>query len=167
MFLGYVPIDDPFMISWLTTNSSKVPTESSTTPIYRVYGQGGLVATGSLSTRETGDVTGATNATPIVVTAANHGLATGQKVTVASVGGNTAANGTFTITRIDASSFSLDSSVGNGAYTSGGTWKTTGLYMATVTPTTASGYAQSEHYDVFLYATVSTVLAEQRRFGVV
>lgn len=66
-------------------------------------------------------VTGATNATPIVITATAHGLATGDEVFIAAVGGNTAANGKFTITKVDANSFSLNGSSGNAAYTSGGT----------------------------------------------
>ena len=41
----------------------------------------------------------ATNETPIKIrTAAAHGLATGDRVTIAGVPGNTAANGTFTVT---------------------------------------------------------------------
>ncbi len=67
-------------------------------------------------------VTGATNATPIVITATAHGLATGNVVDIAFVEGNTAANGSgWLITVIDANSFSLDGSVGNGAYTLHGT----------------------------------------------
>ncbi len=65
-------------------------------------------------------VSDATNATPIVVTTATHGYATGAKVTVNLVGGNTAANGLWTITVLSATTFSLDGSTGNGAYTSGG-----------------------------------------------
>lgn len=65
-------------------------------------------------------VTGATNASPIVITSTAHGLVTGDRVTIASVGGNTAANGNWTITKNDANTFSLDGSTGNGAYTSGG-----------------------------------------------
>lgn len=66
-------------------------------------------------------VTGATNATPIVITtSAAHGYATGDTIAIASVAGNTAANGVWTITRLSATTFSLNTSVGNGAYTSGG-----------------------------------------------
>ena len=68
-------------------------------------------------------VTAATNATPIVVTTTSnvaHGLATGDRVAIAEVGGNTAANGTFTVTVVSPNSFSLDTSAGNGAYTGGG-----------------------------------------------
>lgn len=76
-------------------------------------------------------VTGATNATPIVVTTAAHGLADGDPVTIASVGGNTNANGNFfvKITTVGSSTtFGLYSDkdlttavAGNSAYTSGGT----------------------------------------------
>lgn len=66
------------------------------------------------------NVTAATNASPIVITAAGHGYATGDKIAVQDVGGNTAANGLWTITVIDANTFSLNGSIGNGAYTSGG-----------------------------------------------
>ena len=69
----------------------------------------------------TTNITGATNATPISVTSAAHGLTTGDKVVIVNVGGNTAANGLWTVTVVSASVFTLNSSVGNGAYTSGGT----------------------------------------------
>ena len=58
----------------------------------------------------------------IVITSANHGLISGEKVTISGVLGNTAANGTFTITKVDNDRFSLNSTTGNGAYTSGGAW---------------------------------------------
>ncbi len=71
-----------------------------------------------------GAVTGATNASPIVITSPSHGLTTGERVNISGVTGNTAANGDWTITVIDASSFSLNGSTGNGDYISGGTWQT-------------------------------------------
>lgn len=67
-----------------------------------------------------GDITDATNATPIVVTEEAHGRATDDIVTIHDVLGNTAANDTWEITKVDADSYSLDGSVGDGAYTSGG-----------------------------------------------
>lgn len=73
-------------------------------------------------------ITAASNATPIVVTAAAHGLATGDPVTIASVGGNTAANANSFVNVLTSSTFELYSDrtlatavAGNGAYTSGGT----------------------------------------------
>ncbi len=67
-------------------------------------------------------VSGATNATPVVITTNSpHGLQTGMQVTISGVLGNTAANGIFTVSVIDAANFSLNGSIGNGAWTSGGT----------------------------------------------
>jgi hypothetical protein len=67
-------------------------------------------------------ITGASNAAPIVITSAGHGLSTGDAISVSGVAGNTAANGVFTITKVDDNSFSLNGTTGNAAYTSGGTW---------------------------------------------
>jgi hypothetical protein len=66
-------------------------------------------------------ITAATNATPIAITTASpHGLVTGNVATISGVTGNTAANQTTTVTVTGASTFTIDSSVGNGAYTGGG-----------------------------------------------
>jgi hypothetical protein len=67
-------------------------------------------------------ITAATNASPIVITtSAAHLLSTGDHVEITEVLGNTAANGSdWTITVVDSTRFSLNSSTGNGTYTSGG-----------------------------------------------
>ncbi|GEM_PF-5827619 len=70
-------------------------------------------------------ITGATTATPIVVTCLSHGKVSGDKIFIHHVGGNEAANNTpanpyWTVTRIDEHHLSLNGSQGNGAYTSGG-----------------------------------------------
>ncbi len=70
---------------------------------------------------ETKTITGATNASPIVVTITSHGFETGDQATISGVLGNTAANGNWSITVLTANTFSLDGSTGNGSYTSGGT----------------------------------------------
>lgn len=77
-------------------------------------------------------VTGATNATPIVVTTAPHGLEDQAIVTISGVVGNTAANGTFQVDVLSATTMALKTLAdyatnvaGNGAYTSGGTLETT------------------------------------------
>jgi len=78
----------------------------------------------TLSTEEstTRTVTAATNTSPIqITTSATNNLVTGQTVTISGVQGNTAANGTWTITVINGTNFTLDGSTGNGTYTSGGT----------------------------------------------
>ena len=70
-------------------------------------------------------ISGATSANPIVITAPAHGLSTGNQVQISGVQGNAAANGTFTITVVDANTFSLNGVDGSAAaaYTSGGTAK--------------------------------------------
>ena len=71
-------------------------------------------------------VTGATNATPIVITTSEaHGLVTGRTVLIQGVGGNTAANAVHKITVASTTTFSLQTPAGSnvagsGAYTSGG-----------------------------------------------
>lgn len=67
-------------------------------------------------------VTGATNANPIVITTStNHGFNSGDTATVAGVGGNTNANGTYVVTYLSPTTFSLNNRAGNAAYTAGGT----------------------------------------------
>ena len=70
----------------------------------------------------TGSITNATNASPIVVTSAAHGLTSGAIVVITGVGGNTNANATWTVNVVDANTFNLIGSSGNSAYTSGGAW---------------------------------------------
>ncbi len=77
-----------------------------------------------------GAITGASNANPIVITTASTaGLVNTQRVTIENVLGNTAANGTFYIKVINATTFELYQDVtllvgqsGSGAFVSGGTW---------------------------------------------
>ena len=65
-------------------------------------------------------VTGASNASPIVITCASHSISTNDLVHVTAVQGNTSANGQWAATFIDSTHFSLQGSSGNGAWTSGG-----------------------------------------------
>jgi hypothetical protein len=73
----------------------------------------------------TATITGATSASPIVITANAHRFTTSDQVQISGVQGNATANGTFTITVTDANSFSLNGADGSsaGAYVSGGTAK--------------------------------------------
>ena len=73
-------------------------------------------------TQTSASITGATNASPIVVTSTGHGLSNGDFVGVAGVGGNTAANGLWEVANVATDTFELLGSTGDGAYTSGGTW---------------------------------------------
>lgn len=85
---------------------------------------GGFANTMSLS-YTVSNTTGAAVSPIVVTTTTTHALFTGQQVTISGVVGNLAANGTFQITVINTTSFSLNSSTGNGSYTSGGTINTT------------------------------------------
>lgn len=67
------------------------------------------------------NITGATNATPIVITSAAHGYSTGDNVSITGVLGNLNANDRYRILKVNADSFQLVGSVGSGSYTSGGT----------------------------------------------
>lgn len=78
-------------------------------------------------------ITDATNASPIVISAAAHGYSNGDRVFISGVVGNTAANGWWTITYIGTGTFSLDGSVGNGDYDSGGEAQKATLYGVLVT----------------------------------
>lgn len=78
-------------------------------------------AISTITTYSSGTVTGATQASPIVITEAAHGRATNDFVMITGVLGNWAANGYWQITGIDGNSYSLNLSQGSGPYTSGGT----------------------------------------------
>jgi|GEM_PF-3901523 len=66
-------------------------------------------------------ISGLSDANPIVVTtSASHHLSTGDIVTIAGALGNTAANGTWVVTALSPTTFSIPVA-GNGTYTSGAT----------------------------------------------
>jgi hypothetical protein len=91
-----------------------------TTKAYSAYGTSLRVGDGTSLAALT--ITGATNATPIVVTtSAAHGVVDVSYATVAGVLGNTAANGSWVVERVTTTTLLLRNSVGNAAYTSGGT----------------------------------------------
>ncbi len=56
----------------------------------------------------------------IKITIVGHGLSTGDDIFIADAGGVTAANGFWTITKVDANNFTLNTSTFSGAYTTGG-----------------------------------------------
>lgn len=65
-------------------------------------------------------ITGATNASPVVVTCTAHGYSNGDQVYISGVLGQTAANGLHIIAGVAANTFNLVDSITAGAYTSGG-----------------------------------------------
>lgn len=101
-------------------------------------------------------ITGATNASPIVITtSAAHNLVDGDVVTIASVGGNTAANGTFVVDALSSTTFSLLGSTGNSNYTSGGTVTRTGTIQTRAgSGTSELTFTGTPTDDYFPYVTV-------------
>lgn len=73
------------------------------------------------------DITSSTNATPIVVTKAGHGLKTGDVVTIAGHLVNTAAVGSWVIKKLTTDTFSLLGSIGNGVGGATGTFVWNGV----------------------------------------
>jgi hypothetical protein len=162
-FVGYVQIEDTLYSAVLFRDAARTPVDTDAAPTFRVYGPDGLVpaATSAAAHLDAGTVTEASNAAPIVITSANHGLTTGTYITVSGVLGNTGANGSFTVTRIDADTFSLDGSTGTGSWTSGGAWNVTGLYRYTVVCTAANGFEAGTTYHVLLQGDVAGVPAAE------
>jgi hypothetical protein len=93
---------------------------------------------------QSGVVTGATIGSPIEITSPQHGLASGDRVQISGVVGNTDANGVFTVTVVDQDRFSLNGSFGFSNYVSGGVWSklvdtTRDPIMRVVLPNAANG----------------------------
>lgn len=85
---------------------------------------GGMATTMSLS-YSISNTTGAGVSPIVVTTTTTNALFTGQQVNISGVTGNFAANGIYQITVTSGSTFSLNSTTGNGSYTGGGTVNTT------------------------------------------
>jgi hypothetical protein len=141
-FIGYMRqgTGRTFPISLYNDATGNVVDPDSPTGTWRIYGQS-FVQNGTLGYLENGVITAASNTAPIVITSNNHNLTSGQFVNTAGVTGNTAANVTTTqITRVDANTFQLNGTTGNGAYISGGTWNTSGLYGITLSDADSLNY---------------------------
>lgn len=159
MFLGFMDENAAATFLFQLRTAAGAPVEPDSAPAFKVLGQNGLISSGSgaASIFESGSVTGATNANPIVITAAGHAVQSGQSVTVASVGGNTAANGNFIATYVSGTQFSLNGATGNGSYTSGGTWRTTGLYKVALSGAILAALEAGKTYTIILTWLESTV----------
>ena len=125
-------------------NGNRVPTDLRTVAVLdadhfvltTVAFTGAYVAGGTWTQYH--PITAATGAaSPIKITSANHGLKTGDRVSLLLLGGNTAANdNSFTITIDPAdgpadqlNKFILDGTTGTAAYTSGGYWTRTDVVL--------------------------------------
>jgi hypothetical protein len=108
-----------------------------------------------------GGFTSLTNATPIVCTAAGHGLVNGDDVWFSGVVGNTAANGFWTVSGVAGAAFTLTGSVGNGLYSSGtGTFASRGVGSGTSQLVKNGGfYVNSVQINVYNGVTPYTISA--------
>lgn len=158
-FIGFFDLDSTLAAPVPIAGGTGAPADPTVAPNFRVYNGASLMnsGTGNLEKLDTGAVTGASNASPIVITSAAHGLKTGNRATLAAVGGNTAANGDWTVTRITDDTFSLDTSVGIAPYTTGGTWHVTGLYLLEIALASGDGYEAGETYFAVVTWIVSSV----------
>jgi hypothetical protein len=170
-YLGMTVLGSQLASSQITKNSAGTPKDADVAPTYRIYGPVGIMSngTGSLVSKDPsaagGSITNATNASPIVITSASHGLSTGTRVTIGGVLGNSAANGDWQITVVDNNTFSLNGSTGNGAYTSGGLWHVAGLYAINYTPLGANGFASGVNYTVLVtYVMAGVTQADLHTF---
>lgn len=168
MYVGLVQLGDNCLGVLRVADTSDTPVDADALPTFRVYGPDGFVAGGTCSLLDSGVVAGASNASPVVITDATHGLTTGARIVVSGVGGNGAANGTFVVTRIDADTFSLDGSAGNGSWTSGGVWHAAGAYRWSVACTGGAGFAAGENYAaLFDYEVADVARGQEQSFTVV
>ena len=163
MYAGFVNLGATIRLYLQTKNASKAPTNATDQPTWRAYGASGVVANGTAAIAEAGVISDASNATPIVITDAAHGLTQGTRITVAGVLVNTAANGSFNIGSaiLTASTFSLDGSVGNGNYGGGGSWNTSGLYAIDIVASEGNGFESGQTYTVIATYQISGVSYSQ------
>jgi len=141
--------------AWLPMAFSEISVAVPST-VYRLfdifeYNNAGTLALETVNwNQSTAAITAASNATPIVITSNGHGLSNNDRVAVAGVLGNTAANGIWSVQNVAANTFELEGSTGSGAYTSGGTWYKLNATRATAITLQDGRYVKSgdtgKHY---------------------
>lgn len=116
VFTGYK--DDVFFSSVLPPNTSVTAVEE----VDKLIRWGGYVAFNSMAvTARNTAITSSTNTSPIVVTTPTHALTTGERLTI-SGHDQVGANGTWTVTVLSPTTFSLDLSTGTGVGTNVGSY---------------------------------------------
>lgn len=169
MFIGFTDEGQQAVLYVDTATADGVPVNPDAAPRWRVFGQSGPIApaAGVALAVQAGAVTGATNATPVVVTSAAHGLVSGSTVRVVGVLGNTGANGSFTVTVLSADTFSLGGSAGTGAYTSGGSWNLVALWRVVLAGAAVAALGAGQTYTlVVTWAVGGSPLVRRYTFGV-
>lgn len=158
-FVGFVTIESEIRHAVITVDANGAPTDADALPTYRIYGPSGFITSGSVALLDSLAITGASNASPTVITSVGHNLNTGMIVTISGILGNTGANGTRKVTVISSNTFSVpvDTSAGS-AYSSGGTWHATGAYDFSYTPSVSNNFASGVVYSVVVYAAFSSTV---------
>lgn len=110
-------------------------------------------------------ITGATNATPIVLTVSGADVNANDIVSVVEVSGNTGAVGTFVANPASASSITLLGSIGNGSYTSGGLVTKRNMFTTQSTFGSTSGVFQWNQWAMYNGNGSNKVLANLRSTG--
>lgn len=105
-------------------------------------------------------ISSSTNTTPITVAATAHGCKTGDRVDVADHTVNTAANGIWTVTFVDANNVQLNGSVGNGVGGATGT-----LQPIAFTGNVSLNPANGDPYDASTYIPGMSCLADRTAFN--
>lgn len=131
---GATNLNGGFVVASVTPNSFTIggPVGNA------AYTSGGTWSSGSAQ----GSVTAATNnnAAIVITTTSTTGMDVGDEVTISGVLGNTAANGTFLIESLTATTFTLGSPVGQ-TYTSGGSWQTNTISATNITDASEQGFS--------------------------
>lgn len=151
-----IDIDADQDLTVLLLDASNNPAHPDALPTFEVFGATGRIGGGTAAYKKSGTVTGATAASPSVITSAGHGLATGMALNLASIGGVSGVTGNFTITVTGANTFSLNGSTGTGTYTSGGEWRVRGLYKLTLDSAIRAAMERGRTYHVVVYYQVSS-----------
>lgn len=157
MSLGIVALNGQLPIAVLCDDAANGLIYPDNVPTYQVFSPAWTVLLSGQMALTYGTVTGATAASPIVITSPNHKLESGAFVKTDVIGGVTGANGEFQITKIDADTFSLNGSTGTGSYTSGGIWAPLGFFKQTLNVTEAAGFVAGNIYHTIINWSKGTV----------
>lgn len=117
--------------------------------IGKTTGSGNGTAVGLKCDGKNATISGATQANPVVIAATGHQFETGDLVYISGVAGMTQLNGSyFTVTKIDANSFSLGvDGTGYSAYTSGGVAGFKSWLMGIHVEAEITGFDKAVHLD--------------------
>lgn len=110
-------------------------------------------------------ISGASNATPIVITSVAHGLSNGDQVDIAYLATNTAGNGVWTVANKTADTFELSGSVGNGATGTGiGSARSTPLVLQDGTYVKSGATTRLYVGSIYTTSTTTTESSNAKRY---